>query len=373
MGLRKSLLRRTGLGRRWLKFREQLKTATDFRDLVESKIDRIEAKVAAQFDLVEKKIDVSTQALEMRIDNIYKSLLRQEKIAIESNWTQADLEDIIALDCGGLSIRELREIIQMEHELVEKSIIKLDALSQSSLQLSRNADEKSHMYLTVHVKRFEKIFDAINAVVVESEGRAQSVLDIGTHAAYHPQLKSIFGENVEFIGSFDETYNTFPISKFHSIDVQKSPLPFADHTFDVVLMLEVVEHLYNDPMYVLSEVNRVLKVGGALILCTPNVNSWQSLLKMLTGEHPYRFGYTPGDFPHVHEFTVSEIREVLKAAGFHPARVYTENVYGEIDYTYLPLLMRRLRFESSDRGDTIFASARKKGPVLDMRPTRLYR
>ena len=97
VGLKKSLLRRTGVGRKWLELREELKATAAFRDHVETKIDHVETKidkVEPKFDQVEtkidqvetkleKKIDISTQALEMRIDNIYKSLLRQEKIAIE--------------------------------------------------------------------------------------------------------------------------------------------------------------------------------------------------------------------------------------------------------------------------------------------------
>ena len=48
-------------------------------------------------------------------------------------------------------------------------------------------------------------------------------------------------------------------------------LGFDDGSFDVVLMLDVIEHLPN-PVAVLREVARVLAAGGALVLSTP---AWQ--------------------------------------------------------------------------------------------------
>ncbi len=48
-------------------------------------------------------------------------------------------------------------------------------------------------------------------------------------------------------------------------------LGFADASFDVVMMLDVIEHLPN-PVAVLCEVSRVLAPGGALVLSTP---AWQ--------------------------------------------------------------------------------------------------
>lgn len=47
------------------------------------------------------------------------------------------------------------------------------------------------------------------------------------------------------------------------------PLPFANASFDVVLMVWVLEHL-PDPHAVLSEVARVLRPGGACLALTPN-------------------------------------------------------------------------------------------------------
>src|SRR5512140_694891 len=62
-------------------------------------------------------------------------------------------------------------------------------------------------------------------------------------------------------------------------------LPYAAETFDVVLLVEVIEHLENHRA-ALSELARVLKPGGILILTTPNVMRIKSRLHFfLTGYH----------------------------------------------------------------------------------------
>ncbi len=43
--------------------------------------------------------------------------------------------------------------------------------------------------------------------------------------------------------------------------------------FDVALCCELIEHLAEDPMHMLLELNRVLRWGGLLILTTPNIAS----------------------------------------------------------------------------------------------------
>lgn len=68
------------------------------------------------------------------------------------------------------------------------------------------------------------------------------------------------------------------------VDLTK-PLPYADASFDVVILSEVVEHL---PTWipVLHEAGRVLAPGGHLVLSTPNIQRLHSRWKFFwTGTH----------------------------------------------------------------------------------------
>ena len=56
-------------------------------------------------------------------------------------------------------------------------------------------------------------------------------------------------------------------------DAEKDPFPYADEYFSTVLCCELIEHLLHDPMHLMSEVNRILKPGGHLVLTTPNIAS----------------------------------------------------------------------------------------------------
>ncbi len=53
-------------------------------------------------------------------------------------------------------------------------------------------------------------------------------------------------------------------------------LPFADASFDAIVMLEVLEHTRSDKD-ALAEVRRVLRVGGTLILSTPHAGMFAFL------------------------------------------------------------------------------------------------
>jgi SAM-dependent methyltransferase len=83
-------------------------------------------------------------------------------------------------------------------------------------------------------------------------------------------------------------------------------LPFRSSTFDLVMMLEVVEHLPDIP-HILGEIARVTKPGGVAILSTPNrLNVTSRVHYLLSGFYkgrrsplPYRYRVEDGRNWHV--------------------------------------------------------------------------
>jgi len=80
-------------------------------------------------------------------------------------------------------------------------------------------------------------------------------------------------------------------------------LPVKTDSADVVLFLDVIEHL-DKPVEALGEIRRVLRAKGRLFLITPN------------GIFSQMLGFEPSDSTHVHECTWSELRSLLERSGF---------------------------------------------------------
>jgi len=80
-------------------------------------------------------------------------------------------------------------------------------------------------------------------------------------------------------------------SHYIQVDME-NPLPFDNEIFDTVICLEGIEHILH-PEILFSELSRVLKKGGLLIISTPNVQNFYSRYQLLcTG---YLFQFDPFD------------------------------------------------------------------------------
>ena len=159
----------------------------------------------------------------------------------------------------------------------------------------------------------------------------------------------------------------------YRVNLEETPLPIPDETFDVVLCCEVIEHMDVDPMFMLSEANRVLKTGGTLIITTPNAVSTWAVTKILRGIEPYFYmQYRKQNDPwrHNYEYSIHSLVAVLKAAGFNGSS-WTEDSFEEPNYAEVNKL-KAIGYPMNHVGDNIFAVSKKIGPVKDRYPSVIY-
>jgi SAM-dependent methyltransferase len=160
----------------------------------------------------------------------------------------------------------------------------------------------------------------------------------------------------------------------HNFNVETDPFPFPDGSFRVILCGELLEHLQRDPLHMLWECNRVLEDDGWLILTTPNIAGARSIEGLLTGCSPYLFSQynLESSFDQHHrEYAPREVATALTAAGFEVVKLETEDVWQRSNPVILKLLAS-VGLPTEERGDNIFALARKAGPPVERYPQELY-
>jgi len=168
--------------------------------------------------------------------------------------------------------------------------------------------ERPSLWWTRHLARYE--FAARQASL------GARVLDDGCGTGYGTALlaERLRGTTVGVDVSEDAI--GFARGSFASPDVRfevadAARLPFEDAVFELVVSVEVVEHLERQEAY-LDEARRVLVPGGTLVLTTPN-GTW-----MREAGHP------ENPF-HTHEFSHDELGDALRAR-FGDVVVYGESV-----------------------------------------------
>jgi 2-polyprenyl-3-methyl-5-hydroxy-6-metoxy-1,4-benzoquinol methylase len=97
-----------------------------------------------------------------------------------------------------------------------------------------------------------------------------------------------------------------------AIRVPSPPAPFADGTFDVVICVELLEHLLDSMLpAVVKEIHRLLKPGGLALISTPNdedLTRSQILCPFCRTEfHKVQ---------HLRSFSEKSMRQLLEAHGF---------------------------------------------------------
>jgi len=110
--------------------------------------------------------------------------------------------------------------------------------------------------------------------------------------------------------------------------------PFEPGSFDVITMVEVIEHV-KDPLALIQECRNLLRDGGLLLVQTANMDGLQA--KRAGKDYAY---YIPG---HLSYFSKSNLTGVLLDNGFSGVRAFQP-----VDFGLMPKLKKsRMNFQSN--------------------------
>jgi glycosyltransferase involved in cell wall biosynthesis/SAM-dependent methyltransferase len=242
-------------------------------------------------------------------------------------------------------------------------------------------------YLGTHETRLVKTLE-----ITPPGGPDDSILEMGAYLQITPALHSKLGYGHVrgcYYGKLGRTDHrevtstegeTFACDIDH-FDAEKDRFPYRDGEFSTVLCCELIEHLFEDPMHLMSEVNRILAPGGHLVLTTPNVAALRGISAILLGYHPGFFHsyIKPAesgevDARHNREYTAREIHKLFENSGFEVTLLETGEFRDEPhpEFGWVLHLLERYRLETVHRGDGIYAVGRKNGPVRERYPGWLY-
>jgi SAM-dependent methyltransferase len=125
-------------------------------------------------------------------------------------------------------------------------------------------------------------------------------------------------------------------------------LPFRDASFDLVMMLEVIEHLSDIP-FAMAEIARMMKPGAVAIISTPNrLNLRSRVHHLLTGFYkgrraPLPYRYRVDDGRNWHVMGLNDLHWIAYGAGLRVKALGTgRRKLRSIIYTpvfYLPILL----------------------------------
>jgi 2-polyprenyl-3-methyl-5-hydroxy-6-metoxy-1,4-benzoquinol methylase len=160
--------------------------------------------------------------------------------------------------------------------------------------------------------------DLIN--LIDANAKDLKILEVGAaygETLYYLKQNGIAAEVVG-VDIFEDTKNKQnykPLDRFIFGDIEKIELPEYIQHFDLILLPDVLEHLF-EPKSVLETLKKYLKEDGKIIVSMPNIRYYSALYKIVfKGDFKYEesgiFDYT-----HVRFYCRKNIQGLLETADY---------------------------------------------------------
>jgi glycosyltransferase involved in cell wall biosynthesis/SAM-dependent methyltransferase len=242
-------------------------------------------------------------------------------------------------------------------------------------------------YVEAHAARLSRTLE-----ITPPGGPSDRILEMGVYLHITPALKTRLGYGEVrgcYYGPAGRSERRRVVSESGEefecavdlFDAERDAFPYDDGYFSTVLCCELIEHLSEDPMHMMAEINRILRPAGRLVLTTPNIVSLRAVAAVIETRQP---GFFPAylrprengasDRRHSREYTPREISDLLINSGFEVALLETGPFRDEPhpEHAWVVRLLERYYGATDLRGDCIYAVGRKTGAIRCRYPGWLY-
>lgn len=169
---------------------------------------------------------------------------------------------------------------------------------------------KAHVLSLIHRWPYEQLCD---------QARDKNVLELGCNKGYGTIIYAEYARSVKAVDTSAEAidkarqYNSRENIEYVCLD--SWTLPFADDSFDLTVLFQVIEHIALDKIDIfLREIRRVTRADGQVIFSTPNRN-----IRLLPFQKPWnRY--------HTREYSARDLQDLISR---YFAEVKVEGLFGQ--------------------------------------------
>lgn len=199
----------------------------------------------------------------------------------------------------------------------------LSVSARNQLVFNASLEGENHKAGILKAERIARVLQTVSPRAI--------VADIGCHNGVYTIMYAQV-QGVSIIEGFDIANKALEAARERGLraflwNAGMEPCPAETEKYDVIISSEVIEHIV-DTEYFVSEIRRILKSKGHVILTTPNLYYWLSRVKFLFAETPWNYPGVSSQFKanrninteHIRVNGVKEWSAFFEARGFKVLR-----------------------------------------------------